>query len=221
MIASIINFFVVLFFFVETFERTGKHTNFFKTFKDLRLVFHHKTLRNILSAHLLFSIGWGFFLIFSPTFLVQRFSLGSTMIGDIYAYMSVIWVFISMFLNKILVGKCSLRGLILTGGLIAAAGVALFVWPKNLWPYWFIIPVAITGGVLVWVNLGAILSLRASKEMQGRVLGASGSTWSMGQIIAPLVAGPLAGWNLYSPLLMGAVFILGSFLYFFLRYREG
>ena len=73
---------------------------------------------------------------------------------------------------------------------------------------------------MAWVNLSAILSMRASEQMQGRAMGASGSMWSLGQVIAPLVAGPLAGWNLYSPLLIGAIVILIAFLYFLVCYRE-
>ncbi|HEY5235837.1 MAG TPA: MFS transporter, partial [Rhabdochlamydiaceae bacterium] len=126
----------------------------------------------------------------------------------------------SMFLNKELTGKFSLRSLILVGNLFAAAGIVLFLWPSNLWPYWIIIPIALVGGALSWVNLGSLLSLRASEHMQGRVMGASGSMWAIGQIVAPLVAGPLAGWNIYSPLLVGVVFILITFIYFIFAYRE-
>lgn len=219
--AALINFIIVYFFYVEVWQRKGKkgHVKLLSTFKDIRLVFHNKALRVILTAYLLFSIGWGFFLIFSPTFLVQKFSLGPAMIGDIFAYMAVIWFFVSMFLNKELAGKLPLYKLILLGCIFAACGTALFVWPHVLWYYWIIIPIAIFGGALAWVNLGALTSLRAPEDMQGRALGAGGAMWSLGQIIAPLVAGPLAGWNIYSPLLVGAALLLFSFLYFLISYR--
>ena len=125
-----------------------------------------------------------------------------------------------MYLNKELAGKFSARSLILSGTVIAAVGIAFFLMPGQLWPYWLIIPVALLGGALCWINLGAIVSIRASETMQGRALGVSGSMWSIGQIVASLVAGPLAGWNLYSPLLLGAVIILVSFVYFLIRYQE-
>lgn len=221
-IASLINFLVVFFFYVETWKRkeSQKHKSLFAMFKDLKIVFHLKTIRILLITYLLFSIGWAFFLIFSPTFLVQKFSLGANNLGDIFAYMALIWFFVSMFLNKELSGKFSIRSLILFGTMIACIGVALFLFPKELWPYWFIIPVAITGGALAWVNLGSILSLKASDEMQGRVLGASGSMWSIGQIIGPIAAGPLAGWNMYGPLFVGSLFILLSFIYFIVYYKD-
>jgi len=221
-IAALINLGAVYFFFEETFVRKGGHaeSGLSKTFKDIQLVFHQKTLRKLLACHLIFSIGWAFFLIFSPTYLVQKFSLGADRIGDIFAYMAVIWFFVSMFLNKELIGYFSLRTLILTGLFLSIVGVAVFVWPEVLWPYWFLIPLALTGGALSWVNLSSILSVRASSQMQGRVMGASGAMWSIGQIVAPLVAGPLAGWNIYSPLLVGSSIIALAFLYFLVSYRD-
>jgi DHA1 family tetracycline resistance protein-like MFS transporter len=221
-IAAIINLAAVFFFFEETWVRQGKHaeTSLFKTFKDIRLVFHQKNLRIILTAYLIFAIGWAFFLIFSPTFLVQKFSLGPDKIGDIFAYMAIIWFFISMFLNKELLGYFSLRSLILVGLVLSSIGVAVFIWPSSLWPYWFIIPLVLTGGAMSWVNLGSILSLRASAHMQGRAMGASGSMWSIGQIVAPLMAGPLAGWNIYAPLLVGSIILALGFFYFVFCYHE-
>lgn len=219
-VAAILNFLIVLFFFVETWKRKDHHAvGFLETFKDIRLVYHQKTLRTILTAYLLFSIGWAFFLIFSPTFLVQRFSLGPDKIGDVFAYMAIVWTFVSVVLNKELIGKFSLKSLANVGMVIASIGVALFVWPSALWPYWYIIPIALLGGALSWINLSSLLSMKAPEHLQGRAMGASGSMWSIGQIIAPLVAGPLAGWNLFSPLLVGVVFIIIAFFYFMGRYR--
>lgn len=221
-VAALINFFMIIFFFVETFKRKEHHAkvNLWSSFKDLRIVFHHRVQRTILIASLLFSVGWAFNLIFFPTFLVQKFSLGADKIGDIYAYQSLVWFFGSMFLNKELATKFNLKTLILWGTGIASIGVALCVTPQELWPYWIIIPVALTGGALAFVNFGALLSTNASDEMQGRVMGANGSMWSFGQILAPLIAGPLAGWNIYSPLLLGSLFILTAFIYFLFQHKK-
>jgi len=218
-IAALVNFVMVLFFFSETFTRKHAEMKLFETFKDLRYVYHEKSLRTILTAFLLFSTGWAFYLVFFPTYLVQRFGLVADRIGDIYAYQAVLWAFVSMFLNKELVGKFSLRALILAGLFLAAVGVALNVYPDELWPYWIVIPIAITGAATCWVNVGTLLSTSASEHMQGRALGASGAMWSIGQIISPLAAGPLAAWNIYSPLLVGSVCIFIAFAYFVLCYR--
>lgn len=222
-IAALINFFVVLFFFVETWKTKDTHENktgFIQAFKDIRLVFHHKMLRSILMTFLLFSIGWCFFLIFSPTFLVQRFQLGPDKIGDIFAYMAIVWFFVSMFLNKELVGKFSMANLTRFGMVVAVGGFFFFVFSPSLWLFWFAIPVALTGGCLAWVNINALVSTKAPENMQGRAMGATGSLWSIGQIIAPLVAGPLAGWDIFSPILVGSMFIILAFGYFLFRYRE-
>lgn len=219
-IAALINFLMVYFFFIETWKRKEAHVKLLSTFKDIQIVFHQKKLKIILITYLLFSIGWAFFLVFSPTYLVQKFSLEAHQIGDIFAYMALIWFFVAMYLNKELIAKFSLRSLIIIGTLMSSIGIALFIYPNTLWPYWFIIPVAILGGALCWVNLGALLSIETSEAMQGRTMGVSGSMWSIGQIIAPLVAGPLAGWNIYSPLLTGSIGILLCLIYFSLCYRK-
>lgn len=221
-VAAVINFFMVLFFYVETRKIHRKHTgaSLFSTIKDIRLVFHHKTMRVILTSQLFFLIGWAFFLVFSPTFLVQKFSLGPNRIGDFFAYMAIWWAFASIILNKQLTGIFTLRTLILAGMLVASISLMLFVSPGRLWPYWIIFPFIQLGGALAWVNFGSILSMRSPEHMQGRVLGVGGSLWSIGQIIAPLVAGPLAGWDMYAPMLVGAACILIGYVYFLICYRE-
>lgn len=221
-VAALINFFMILFFFVETRKPLEKHLkmSLFSSIKDIRLVFHHKTLRVILTTQLFYCVGWAFFLVFSPTFLVQKFSLSANTIGDFFAYMALWWAFSSIFLNKELTGKFTLRALILVGMLVGGISLVLFVSPGQLWPYWIIFPINQLGGAIAWTNLGSILSLRASEHMQGRAMGVGGSMWSFGQIIAPLVAGPLAGWNMHVPLLVGAACILIAFVYFLVCYRE-
>lgn len=219
-IAALINWVIVYFFFAETLRPSSAENFTFNAFKKMRLVFHEKNLRIILMTYLFFAIGWGLFLIFSPTFLVQRFALGSDKIGYLFAYMAMIRFFCSTFLNKELASKFSIRKLILMGNTTGAVGVLLFLTPGEPWAYWFIIPIALAGGALSWINLGAILSINAPESMQGRVLGVSGSIWSIAQIVAALVAGFLAGWNIYSSLLLGALFLILSFVYFLVRYQE-
>jgi len=220
--AALLNFIIMFFFFTETWKPKATHakSSLFSTFKELRIVLHHRVMRTILTASLLFCIGWGFFLIFSPTFLVQKFSLNSGEIGDIFAYMALMWFLGSMFLNKELSGKFSLHSIILIGTILTALGMGCFLWPDTLWPYWIILPVALVGAALSWVNFNTLLSIKTSESMQGRAMGASSAMWSMGQIIAPLIAGPLAGWNIYSPIAVGVVFVLSSFVYFIFRYKE-
>jgi len=222
-IAAIANFLMLFFFFTETWSAKEAHGSqgLWKTFRDLQQVFHLKTLRIILITTVLFSIGWAFFLIFSPTFLVQKFSLSSDKIGDFFAYMAIMWTFSSMFLNKELTSKFSLRSLILVSLIGITVGVSSFVFPGTLWPYWFIIPIALIFGALAWVNLGSMLSLEASASMQGRAMGAGGAMWSIGQIVAPLLAGPLAGWNMHAPILFGSILFIAAFFYFIFAYRQG
>jgi len=219
-IAALLNFIMVFFFFVETWRPKKRESSFWKSFKDIRLVFHTKALKTVFTSNLVFSTGWAFFLIFNPMYLVQKFSLSSSTIGDFFAYMALVWFFVSMVLNKELSRNFSARTLTLLGFAAAFIGVGAFVIPDTLWPYWIVIPIAMFGGALAWINLSTLISLSSPAHLQGRALGASGSMWSIGQVIASLIAGPLAGWNIYSPLLLGAALIFCTFIYLLMQYQE-
>ena len=152
-------------------------------------------------AYLLFAIGFAFYLVFSPTFLVQRFSLGFSMIGDFFAYMALWWAFASMILNKELTAKFTLRSLSLSGVIIAIASFILYVYTDRLWPYWIILAMNQVGGAFAWINLGAILSSRAPEHLQGRAMGVGGSMWSSAKL---------------SPRFLPGHFPLGTFALLFL-----
>lgn len=221
-VAALINLIMVFFFFTETKKGKKDSTklDLLSTIKDIRLVFHVKTLRIILITQLLYLTGWAFYVIFSPTYLVQKFSLNSDKIGDFFAYMAIWWCFGSMYLNKELTGKFSIRQLSFVGMCIGGFSLVCFLLPGTLWPYWLILAINQIGGSLAWVNLGALLSVNASEDMQGRAMGVGGSMWSFGQIIAPLIAGPLAGWNMYAPITVGALCIFTAFIYFLIAFRS-
>lgn len=220
-IAAFLNFTVMLFFFKETWKRKpGQVGNLFGAFKDIRIVLRDKDLRTFLLTTLLFATGWGFLLIFGPTFLVQKFHLHPSTIGDIFAYMALNWVLVSTFLNKELAGKFSPSTLVKAGAICAAFGMLFFLWPSRLWPYWIIAPIVQFGGAVGLINLIALTSTKASEEMQGRAMGAWQSMWSIGMIIASVIAGVLAGLNLYIPLSAGAAITLLAFWYFSRRYRD-
>lgn len=214
--AALINLLFVIFFFHETLQTKVKKTALTvgTFFKDIISTFRHPKLAPILFTTLCFCMGWAFWIIFAPTFLVQYYQITPSLIGDFYGYNAVCWFLVTTFLNKELVARFSLRSLILPGLFITTIGVGLYPLMPGLWTYWFWIPITILGGAICWVNLGTLISHRASKQNQGKAMGASTAMWSLGQAIAPLIAGPLAGWSLYSPLLVGGGCVLVGFLFF-------
>lgn len=215
-IAALINLLFVIFFFRETFKpkKEAASLAFGTLFKDIAVTFRHPKLAPILSTSLCYCVGWAAWLTFSPTFLVQRFGISASTIGEFYAYNALCWFFFTTFVNKELVERWDLRHIILPGLLTAAIGVGLYPLMPRLWIYWVWIPITMCGGALSFVNLSTLISHRANKQIQGKAMGANSSMWSLGQALAPIIAGPLAGWNLYSPLLVGGGCILVGFFYF-------
>lgn len=221
-VAACVNLLFILLFFKETLAIDTKKAKLRigQLFSDIISTFRHPKLRPVLITSMFFCLGWAFFLVFSPTFLVQRFHISSELIGDFFAYNALTWFLTTAFINKELAEKAPLKTLILIG--LACATIGVFIYPLTpvLWSYWLIIPFVIFGGGLSFVNTGTLISVRADQTMQGKALGANGSMWSLGQAVAPIIAGPLAGWNIYSPLIVGSLFIFLGFFYFFFRYRD-
>lgn len=212
-VISVLNYILVWLYLKETWERPhGHEMGLSKTFKDMWQVFENKRLRGSLIIYFIFTTGWGFYLIFCPTYFVQRFSLTANVIGDLFVYMAFVWFIIATFVNKELLRKFSLSELAIVGTILSFIGIAVFLMPDSLWPYWLIIPLVITGGAMAWTNVGTMVSNLAPAHLQGRALGVSASLWSLGQIISSLVAGPLAGINIYLPLSVGSLLSLVSFI---------
>lgn len=158
----------------------------------------------LLITFFLFTLGWGFFLFFSPTYFVQRFDLHPGLIGDFFAYMCIWWA-LSLFM---------LRGriLFLWGCGLACVGMIVFLLPDRLWPLLIILPFLVGGAAIAWSSIaGRIATRTPAAELEG-VFRTSSSVWALSQVLAPLIAGPLAGWNLYLPISVGAFFVFCAFV---------
>ncbi|MGE3953808.1 MAG: MFS transporter [Parachlamydiales bacterium] len=204
---SILNLLIVYAFFSETYLPHAEGPlmkGLVRSFRNLHLVFQMPALRTMILLYFVFLAADSMFLTFLPTYFVQRFNLKPDLIGDIYAYTSIIWMVMLLVINRELLKWCSLRVLSLWGSLVFGLSVILMMLMPN--PWW-ILPVlvpAVAGAALAYSNMGAMVSHAAPPDYQGRALGASTSALSLSQIAASLLAGPLAGLNDYLPLSVGA-----------------
>jgi MFS family permease len=107
---------------------------------------------------------------------------------------------------------------LMTGGFFLVGGTA-FGWPW-LPPagIWLILPVIVLGFSALNPSLQAMLSLAASRDEQGAVLGTGQSLSSLARIFGPLIGVSLMKYSVSLPYFLGAVLIaLGSGLILMLR----
>jgi MFS transporter, DHA1 family, tetracycline resistance protein len=208
-----INFLLLYFFFAETRHHDeGEPKNLWQTFSDIHRVFHLRDVSIGLIGFFLTVVGWSFFLFFAPTYLVQRFQLGPKSIGDFVGYLGLLGILVSVVINPLISSRFSSRGLAIYATLTASVGFVLFLLAPWTWLYLLIAPLFSYGIFISTVHLSSVVSVLSPQKFQGRAMGVVGSAFSLSTVIAPLVAGPLAGLNLYLPLSVGAVCLLGATL---------
>ncbi|OFZ36580.1 MAG: hypothetical protein A3D92_23555, partial [Bacteroidetes bacterium RIFCSPHIGHO2_02_FULL_44_7] len=220
----LLNYIWLAFSFEETFVKKKKQSHDWKQeIKDLFKLSKIDKMPAWLTIAFLFYLGWGFFLLFFPTLLVQRFGLNQTNIGFLSGYVSIFWLTTSIVLNRGIAEKFKPEGFILLNLPILGVLVLLLAFvPATSWWYVILPFVGITAA-LTWINLLAFLSNLAGKENQGKVFGIGQSLMALATFISPILSGPLAAIDEKIPLSVGGAIItfIGIFaiLYYFHRHR--
>jgi len=212
--------------FEETFVKKGGAHNWKQEIKDLSKLSKIPHMTPWLSIMFFFFLGWGFYLLFYPTLLVQRFSLDQSAIGLMSGYLSIFWLLTSTSFNRGLAEKFKPEAFVLLGLPITGLLVIVLVFAQAIAPWWYLIfPFIAFGGSSIWISLLAFTSNLAGRENQGKVFGIGQSLFALATFISPVVSGFLAATNEMIPLLVGGVILLGvgcfALLYYFKRHPRG
>jgi DHA1 family tetracycline resistance protein-like MFS transporter len=211
--------------FRETFVKTKNKAHDWKQeIKDLAKLSKIQHMTPWLYIIFFFYLGWGFYLLFFPTLLVQRFFLDQSSIGLISGYLSIFWLTTSTCLNQGLAERYKPEAFALlflpTTGLLVI--VLAFV-PSISWWY-VILPFIALGGSSIWIGLLAFLSNLAGRENQGKVFGIGQSLLALATGVSPIVSGLMAAIDEKIPLCIGGGILLGiggfALLYYFRRYKR-
>ncbi len=223
----LINYWWVLRSFEETFVKKGTSHNWKQEIKDLSKLSKIPHMTPWLAIMFFFFLGWGFYLLFYPTLLVQRFSLDQSAIGLMSGYLSIFWLLTSTSFNRGLAEKFKPEAFVLLGLPMTGLLVIVLVFAPSIAPWWYLLfPFIAFGGSSIWISLLAFTSNLAGRENQGKVFGIGQSLFALATCISPIVSGLLAATNELIPLLIGGVILLAigcfALLYYFKRHpRKG
>jgi DHA1 family tetracycline resistance protein-like MFS transporter len=193
---------------------------YFKFFKDTKL-------RNLLGQYFMFGFGFSMFISGFALFAERRFStpghiFGAKQVGYLYAYSGLLGVIIQGGLIGRLVKKFGEARLVVWGFAAMTIGYAAVGWVSTV-PILLIIMIfgSFGTGVLRPV-ITSLITQNAPRHEQGLILGLGQSLQSIGQIIAPLIAGflisqyLLAGWAITA----AASGVIGLFLALRLKFER-
>lgn len=210
-ILFLINYIWVAKAFKETYVKTHREKHDWK--QEIKNLFRLSKIRHMpiwLIVTFFFYTGWGFYILFYPTLLVQRFQFDQSEIGLLSGYLSLFWLATSIALNRGIGEQFKTESIILfcmpvVG--VCIIGVAFFT--SISWWY-ALFPLCAICGSSIFINLLALLSNLAGKENQGKVFGVSQSLQSLSMFISPLIAGVLATVSERAPLTLGGLILIGT-----------
>jgi len=180
-------------------------------FSSIRTLFTHKRLRRYFLLAFTFYLGvWGYFSGF-PIYATARFGLHP---ADLSLYISYIALLI--FLTNLLViprlpEKMSMVGMTAITALLTGLSMWVIPLPNVAAAFWVTLLPTSVAIALNQTGSVAVISNRASKHEQGRVMGANQSLLAASEATAASLAGMLAAIALPLPLyLFGALAIAGG-----------
>ncbi|HSX11255.1 MAG TPA: MFS transporter [Chlamydiales bacterium] len=199
--------------YVETHQKKERH-DWKQEIKDLGKLSKIPRVGGWMVVSFLFYCGWFFFVMYYPTLFVQKFQFTQEGIGFFSAYLSLFWFSGSLAINKWFGGMnpersiyicLPLLGLLM---LIATLEGTITGW---IWTF----PFLALGATTVWINLMSLISNLSGRENQGKAFGVLQSMMSLATLIAPLITGFVATYNVEIPIYFGTCVLLLVGLYAF------
>ncbi len=198
-ILSCINLAVMLRFFQESHKvKQRDKLDIWTGVKNIGCALQTKGVRIIYTVYFLFMICWVTSLQFLSAYLIDNFNASTNTITLTFVLIGITWSFANFVLNPILSKFLSSSKTLFFGLLVLSAFLFLTLihhQPKALFLTHFFI--ASLAAALCWTNGLATLSIKASKFIQGSILGVNQSVVAVAFIIGPIIGGFLAGIDIH------------------------
>ena len=209
-----LNYFWVLKSFEETYVKTDQEKQDWKQeIKNLVKLSKIPSMTPWMAICFFFFLGWGFYVLFYPALLIQRFQFDQSSIGLISGYQSIFWLISSTLLNRGLAERFKPQAFILPGLALTGPLCAILAFADTIQWWYAIFPILGLCGAAIWTNLIALLSNLAGRENQGKVFGVSQSLMSFAMFASPLISGLLAAATEKIPLAFSGIILMAVGIY--------
>jgi len=176
-------------------------------------------LRTVFGSEFLFWCGFTFFTTFFQILLMQKLHFSTNNVGDYFAYIGICIALAQAIIVPFAVKRFKAHQILRVS--LIGNGVALFLQllPHNTTQLLLVSPCIALFNGLTMANASALVSLSASKKMQGEVLGIEASVQALAQAIPAAIAGYIATMGVNMPVLVGGVIVVAGGLVFNIFYR--
>ncbi len=218
---TLVNIYYVYSQFPETFKPNAPgRVTLLAGIRNIQKALSLVNMRVIFLSVFLQAFGFSFFMQFNQVYLIKKFHFDEKSIGLIFGYIGL-WI---AFTQGVVIRQVSKRFSPPQVLRVSLFGLAITILAILLPDYWwlllFINPfVAIFQG-LTQPNQTSIVSILASKENQGEILGIQQSIASLAFTIPPLIAGVLVTLDFRLPIIASAAVTLLAWLNFYFRFED-
>lgn len=186
---------------------------------NIKKAFQMAELRALFLSVLFLCLGWSFFYEFIPVVWISTYHMPSSGIGILYAYGALFFALSSSFLIQPVVSRFRQHEILFYGLSLLGGTILTLLFQPSLGWIWVYLPLVNFFIALLEPTATSMVSNWAHQDSQGEVLGIFQSIQSLAWIVSPLLAGPLLGFHLSFPMLLGGVAILISALLLGNRFR--
>lgn len=190
-ILSLINALCIPYLFKETLLATKKlFLSQWKISNTLE-IFRKKNVAIIYSILFLYFFGWNLIYQFTPAFLLQRFSMTNSQIGNLISLMGVFWIIGSGVFFQLERKFLATKNILLIS--LASMGILSLCigFVSRIWDLVLLIGFTVSFAGIIWPTCILAISHIAEENMQGKMLGITQSVQSLATLLAPLMGGML------------------------------
>lgn len=218
---AFVNVLLVFLFLPETYApRRDLHLKLLNPLKNIVKAFLMPGLKKLFTIELLYYSGFSFFSTFLGVFLIEKFSMSQSAMGDFFSILGIFIIFAQLVTTRQLAKLFKSEELLSVSLIAASIGMGiLFVSKTLLLLYSITLLIAIFNGLSL-SNINGLISRSADKDRQGEILGVNTSIQAFAQALPPILSGVFAA-TLFStaPILVGlaGIFISGIL---FLKFKK-
>ncbi len=212
---SLINFFFVAFFFYETAPlKPAIKFRIFESIENIAKALETKKAKVLFLVYFFFLFSWTLVFQLSPVLVLKRFNFSGAHIGDLAAFMGLMWAFGSGYLNRVFMKRFHSVKILEYSLLIFTLLNCWIGFSHNIYVVISILGLCGMIGGLAWPLCTGLISSRFSEHMQGKVLGISQSIFSLAMGLSSIIGASLYTLSSATPyILAAAASLFGVILY--------
>lgn len=220
---TLLNILLVVTTFPETNQiKRERKFSFFSGFQNISEALKNPKFNILFLIVLTTGFGFNFFREFIQLYLLGKFNFQPNDLGKYFSFIGITAAVTQGGLLRIISKKFSPEKVITIALPLLAFCLLMLIFPTEVWQLFAITFFLSMSQSLIFPNVTALISNKATQENQGEILGINQSVNSVAQAIPPIIGGFVISIQLSIPLIIASTLtITGWAIFIFYRYKIG